>query len=71
MWVIELQFNADEVCHVNKVWSVGKISGAPFGQLNLLIGTFKDTVIDARMGEVGDDPPTNESLRWRQTSSCR
>ena len=55
MWIIELQFTTDEVRHVNKVWSVGKTSSAPFGQLNLMIETFKDTVIDARMGEVGDD----------------
>ena len=55
MWVIELQFTADEVCHVNKVRSVGKTSDAPFGQLNLLIETFKYAVVDTRKSKVGDD----------------
>lgn len=51
-----MELTADEISHVNKVRDVGKASCAPFGQLYLLVETFKDTVVDTRAGEVGDDP---------------
>ena len=56
MWVIELQFTADEVCHVNKVRSVGKTSDAPFGQLNLSIETFKMPLLTPGWVKLVDDP---------------